>query len=138
MLSITIVLTLLVGDEYEFIPKVRRVTHHIGEYVCTGIIDPDGFFLPDASSLQRAIASKIKKVEVIYAESMPNPLLKNVKHGQKFYEYRYGLLVPVTVDIFNRIIPEKNEKIIEFSAYIYHANARIIYNLPGVFLPKSK
>ena len=132
-----LLLTIQREDTYEFVPSIRRVTSNIGDIQCEGIIDAKGTFVPDLKSLQRGLSANLSKEEVMYWASWPAPIVREVKVNDKLYEFRSGMLIPVTMSKDKQLIPDAGGTIIDFKDYHYSPTARRIYNLPGLFVLKK-
>jgi hypothetical protein len=115
-------------DQYGFFPdQTIRYRHLVAQWTCLGTLDAKGTFIPDMTTIN-------SKFGIIGG---PSNLVEAKTPNEKVYEYRTGILVPMTINDKNKLIPEVGGKIIDFKDYHYSPNARHIYNLPGRFVLKK-
>lgn len=120
-------------EEYTYKEELNTpFTVVIGEYCYEGHVNKDGVFIPDNSR------PPCPRMEYWFSGAGGRRLLCRPSGITKFYELRYGMLIPMTTNSRGQIIPEKGMKIIPFEEYRYTVFARPIYNLPGSWVKKGR
>lgn len=122
----------LLTEEYTYREELSTpFTALIGEFIYKGKVSRDGIFIPDIN------VAPSSRMSYKFSGAGGMRHLWRGPGSSKFYELRYGMLIPMIIDTKGCFVPEKGGKIIPFEEYRYSLFARPIYNLPGTWVKKG-
>ncbi len=131
MSILLVVLSWLANEKigFKFVPTPnRQCVHRLGSQPCYGVLDSNGDFIPDLTSLPDPTTGLINRLS-----RFPS-LTENIHYNERVYELKNGALIPMIMNSKLELVPEVGEAIISFSDYHFATSSRKIYNLPGYFV----